>query len=173
MKLLEDVVLEDSIEIDATPERVFGFLTHLVDDESYRAWHPDDHVALRWMRGQPWEEGSTAYAEEYIHGKLHKLKFLITKVVPNRRIEFVPLSRLLRVYCPGNTFVIEPKGDGCVFTATGCIRVGRLIKTFAKRKLETGLASVRKHMREEGENLKRILEAEGGSCSREREHATR
>lgn len=75
----------------------------------------------------------------------------------------MPVSRLLRIYCPGNAFVIEPKGDGCVFRATGCIRVGRLVKVFAKRKLETGLASVKKHMKEEGENLKRILEAGGGS----------
>jgi hypothetical protein len=34
-----------------------------------------------------------------------------------------------------------------------------LARTFAKARVERGLASVRKHMREEGENLKRILEA--------------
>jgi hypothetical protein len=36
-----------------------------------------------------------------------------------------------------------------------------IVRTFAKNKLEQGLSSVRKHMKEEGENLKRILEAEG------------
>jgi len=51
MALMEDVTLTDSIEIKATPERVFDFLVHLVDDESYRAWHPEDHVALRWLKG--------------------------------------------------------------------------------------------------------------------------
>jgi hypothetical protein len=160
MKLLEDVVLTDSIEVKTTPEKISEFLAGLVDDESYRAWHPDDHVALRWIKGGPWKEGSVVYAEEYIHGKLHKLKFVITKVVPNREIEYVPLSRLLRIYFPKNTFTIEAKGDSCVFTATACVRFGRIFKTLAKSKLEFGLSSVRKHMKEEGENLKKILESE-------------
>ena len=163
MALMEDVTLTDSIEIKTTPEKVFDFLVHLVDDESYRAWHPEDHVALRWLKGNPWEEGSVVYAEEYIHGKLHKLKFLVTKVVPNREIQYVPVSRFLRRYFPKNTFYIELKEETCVFTATGTYRLGWLAKTFAKKRLERGLSSVKKHMKEEGENLKRILEAEGSS----------
>jgi hypothetical protein len=163
MALLEDVTLKDTIEIRTTPEKIFSFLTNLVDDESYRAWHPEDHVALRWLKGSPWEEGSIVYAEEYIHGKLHKLKFLITKVVPNREIEYVPVSRFLRRYFPKNTFYIEPNEETCVFAATGTYRVGWLVRTFARNRLERGLSSVRKHMKEEGENLKRILEAEGNS----------
>lgn len=63
MKAMEDVVLEHSIEIGTTPERVFEFLSNLVDDESYRAWHSDDHVAMRWLEGSPWQEGSVVYAE--------------------------------------------------------------------------------------------------------------
>ena len=163
MPLLEDVVLTESVEIKTTPQKIFDFFRHLVDDESYRAWHPDDHVALRWIKGRPLEEGSVVYAEEYIHGKLHKVKFVITKVIPNSRIEFAPLSRFLRIYFPKNTFAIEPKGDICVFTTSGCLRVGWLVKTFAAGKLKRGLSSVRKHMKEEGENLKRILESEVNS----------
>ncbi|UCG56766.1 MAG: SRPBCC family protein [Phycisphaerales bacterium] len=161
MALFEEVTLTESIEIKTTPEKIFEFLSHIVDDESYRAWHPEDHVALRWIKGEPFREGSVVYAEEYIHGKLHKLKFVITKVVPNRRIEFAPQSRLLRIYFPKNVFEIEQKGDTCLLTTTGRMRVGRLVKIFAKKQLEAGLASVRKHMKEEGENLKRILEAQG------------
>ena len=142
MKLLEDVVLTESVEIRTTPEKIFDFFLQL-DDARYRAWHPGDHVTFRRLRGEPWEEGSVVYAEEYIHGKLHKLKFLVTKMVPNREIEFVPLSRLLRIYFPKNTFTVEAKGDVCVFTASGCLRVGWLMKTFAKRKLELGLSCVR------------------------------
>jgi hypothetical protein len=37
--------------------------------------------------------------------------------------------------------------------------VGPLVKLLARTKLEQGLSSVRKHMKEEGENLKRILES--------------
>ena len=168
MKLLEDIVLTDSIEIHTTPEKVFGFFLRIVDDASYRAWHPEDHVGFRWIKGKPWQEGSVAYAEEYIHGKLHKFKFLIKKVVANRQIELVPLSRFLRIYFPGNTLLIEPRDGSCVFTASGVLRVGRVAKLLAKSKLEQGLSSVRKHMKEEGENLKRILEKRDphNNCSR-------
>jgi len=163
MALLKEQILTDSIEIKTTPEKVFNFFFHLVDDESYRAWHPDDHVALRWIKGHPWEKGSVIYAEEYIHGKLHKLKFVITKLIPNRLIEYAPTSWFLRVYFPKNRFTVEPKQGGCIFTAQSTIRVGWLIRTVAKKKLERGLSSVRKHMKEEGESLKRILEADTNS----------
>ncbi len=158
MALLEKVTLINSIEINTTPEKIFDFFTHLSDDESYRAWHPDDHVSLRWIKGEPWQEGSVVYAEEYIHGKLHKLKFVVKKVVTNRRIEYAPTNRFLRFYFPMNIFAVEQKGDICVFTASGTYRIGRLARTFAREKLERGLLSVNKHMKEEGENLKRILE---------------
>lgn len=169
MALLEEITLTDSIEIKTTPEIIFNFLLQLVDDESYRNWHPQDHVAFRWLKGKPWEEGSLVYAEEYIHGKLHKLKFRVTKVVPNREIEYVPSSRFLRRYFPKNTFSIEPKEDTSIFTASGTYRVGWMVRTFAKNKLDHGLTSVRNHMKEEGQNLKRILESEASSHANRRE----
>ena len=159
MKLLEDIVLSDSIEISTTPDNIFGFFLRIVDDASYQAWHPEDHVAFRWIKGEPWQQGSVAYAEEYIHGKLHKFKFLTKEVVPNRKIELVPLSRILRIYFPWNKFLIEPvDGRSCVFTASGLLRVGCLARLLARKKIEQGISSVKKHMKEEGENLKRILE---------------
>lgn len=160
MALLEEVVLTDSIEVNTTPEKVFDFLTGLVDDESYKAWHQEDHVTLRWLEGQPWAKGSVVYAEEYIHGKLHKLKFRVTDVVPNKRIEYSSTSRFLRRYFPKNSFCIEQKGKSCLFTASGTLRIGWLAKTFFRRAVDKGLSGARKHMKEEGENLKKILEAE-------------
>ncbi len=53
MKLMEDVILKHSIEIRTTPEKIFEFFYSLKDDKSYRAWHPDDHVALLWLKGLP------------------------------------------------------------------------------------------------------------------------
>jgi len=102
--------------------------------------------------------GSVLYAEEYMHGKLHKLKFVISKIVPEREIVYVPMIRLLRFYFPGNRFVIEPAAEGCMFIAEASFRLGKIFKWLAGRKLERGLQSAKKHMREEGENLKKILE---------------
>jgi hypothetical protein len=160
MKLMEDVFLTDSIEIRTTPEKIFEFFYSLVDDASYRAWYPDDHVAMRWTKGSPWQEGSVVYAEEYIDGELQKLTFIVTRVVPNREIEYVPVSRFSRRYAPKYTFSVEPKDTSCVFTAAVHVRVPLLPRLLAKKKVEGGLSSVRKHMQEEGENLKKILEAD-------------
>jgi len=159
MAFLENIVLTDSIEIKTTPEKIFNFLTGLVDDQTYRAWHPKDHVALRWLKGNPWEEGSVVYAEEYIHGKLHKLQFTVTKIVPNKEIEYVPVSRFLRRYFPKNVFVIDQKGESCLFIASGTYRVGWLARTFFSKAVDKALSSVKRHMKEEGENLKKILES--------------
>jgi uncharacterized protein YndB with AHSA1/START domain len=158
MAFLEEVILTDSIEIKTTPEKIFNFLTGIVDDESYRAWHEEDHVSLRWLKGDPWVEGSVIYAEEYIHGKRHNLKFKITRIVPNKRIEYTPVSPLLRRFFPKNEFIIKQKGESCLFIASGTYRLGWIGKTFFKKAIENSLSSVKKHMKEEGENLKRILE---------------
>ena len=147
------MIITDSIGIKAPPERVFSFLTGLKDDASYRAWHPD-HVVMRWIKGEPFQAGSVAYFEEYLHGKMHKGKFICTKVIPNRLIEYRPLFPL-SVFFPGNRFVIEPTDEGsCIFTATGTVRIGPLGKRLSRKQIE----GVKRHMKEEGENLKAILE---------------
>lgn len=42
--------------------------------------------------------------------------------------------------------------------ASGTYRVGWIGKTFFKKAIDNRLASVKKHMKEEGENLKQLLE---------------
>jgi len=109
------ITLKDSIEGEATPEEVVNWLVQrLQDKESCQAWHPD-HVDIRWIKGEPIQEGSALCAEEYLHGVLHKLKFRIIKVVPNRLIEYRILFSMSPL-APANSFVIEPKGkERCLF----------------------------------------------------------
>jgi len=145
--------ITDSIKIKATPEQIFNFLNGLKDEESYKTWHPD-HVVLRWTKGEPFQEGSVVYFKEYLHGKLHKGKFICTRVIPNRLIEYKP-SFPLSVFFPKNQFIIEPVDEGgCIFTATSILRMGPLGKRLSRRQVE----GVKSHMKEEGENLKAILE---------------
>jgi len=147
------MVITDSIEIKAPPEKIFSFFTDLKDDASYRAWHPD-HVVMRWIKGEPFHEGSVVYFEEYLHGKIHKGKFICTKVVPNRLIEYKPPFPL-SVFFPKNEFVIESTDEGsCIFTAAGIMRIGPLGKRLSRKQIE----GMKRHMKEEGENLKAILE---------------
>jgi len=147
------VVLKDSIDIEAPCEKVYQFLTALRDTESYRAWHPE-HVAMRWVKGEPFQQGSEVYFEEYLHGELHKATFVCTRAVPGRLIEYRPKFPW-SLFNPRNSFEMEPAGkNGCRFTATIRLRVGPLFKKLGKKRMET----VRRHMKEEGENIKNTLE---------------
>ena len=144
------ITLKDSIEIKTTHEKIFDWFVHF--EKNYHSWHPD-HVDSRWLKGKPFEVGSILYVEEYLHGKLHKFKFCNTKIEKNRKIEF-KLSFPMSIICPKGSFIIEPKGEDCIFTATLSLRLATFFLTFAKSRVE----AVNKHMQEEGENLKRLLE---------------
>ena len=150
--------LKDSIEVKATPQRVYDWLIQrFKDKESYQSWHPE-HVDIRWIKGKPLQEGSILYAEEYLQGDLHKLKFRITKIIPNRLIEYRSLFPL-SILSPGNTFLIEPKGeDSCIFTAKGSLRIPRWLFKRSHKKHENKIEATEQHIKEEGENLKKILE---------------
>ena len=144
------ITLIDSIEIKTTAEKIFDWFTHF--EENFKAWHPD-HVECRWLKGEPFEEGSILYVEEYLHGKLHKMKFLGTKVESNKKIEYKLLFPI-SIICPKGSFIIESKGESCIFTATLSFRFGKILSRLAKSRIE----ATKKHMREEGENLKKLLE---------------
>lgn len=112
MPFFEEIKLADSIEIKAQPADVFRFLTGIVDDDAYMAWHEEDHAGFRWLKGPPWTVGSVMQAEEYLHGRLHKFKFTVTEIVPDKSIEYMPASRMMRFYFPRNEFKIEQKKTG-------------------------------------------------------------
>jgi hypothetical protein len=152
------ITLKDSIEVKATPERVYAWLiARFKDKESYQAWHPD-HVDIRWIKGEPFKEGSIIYAEEYLHGVLHKLKFRITRIVPNSLIKYRALFPLSLV-APGNAFLIEPKGkNSCTLTATGSLRLSPWLFERLHKKHKNKIEATEQHMKEEGENLKRAVE---------------
>ena len=143
------MTLESSVKIKTTPEKIFRWLESL--EEHYAEWHPD-HV--KWVNETGgMDEGDTAYYEEYLHGELHKAKARITKVERNRKIEFnhfFPMSLI----CPEGSFIVESQGDSCIFTATLSFRAGWLFSRFAKNRVE----AIKTHMKEEGENLKKLLE---------------
>jgi len=143
--------ISHSIEIKCSPKKVFDFFKNL--DKNYRKWHPKDHVVFKLIKGKPLKVGSIAYAEEYMHGKLHKLKLEFTKITPEE-IEYKALPKILRLFAPVNRFLIKKKGNKCVFTAENYVRAGPLFGKLFKKEFD----DVRRHVREEGENLKRLME---------------
>jgi len=152
------MTLEDSVEIQTMPEHVFNWFTNLRTKENYRAWHPD-HVKWQWVKGEPFQKGSIVLCEEYIHGKLHRLKFVCSDVVPNRLIEYKPTFPM-SILMSKSQFIIEPKGEkSCVLTAAISFREGPFFKKLFNKRME----DLKQHMKAEGENLKKILESTGSS----------
>ena len=155
MKLFKPWILEDTTEINATPEKIWEFFTNL--EINYKAWHPQDHVLFRWAKGKPMESGSKWYAEEVVNGKVFKLKGTIGEVIPNRKIVFkyaLPIS----LATPGFEWLIEPKGSSSIFTAIGYLRAGDLFYKLSKKEMDWKIEAHNKHVKEEGINLKKILE---------------
>ncbi len=88
MKLFEDVHIENTVTIDVRSEEVIDFHKGLSNDAKYIEWHPQDHVSMKWVKGEPWEEGSICHAKEYIGTKLEKLKMSVNKVIEGSYIEY-------------------------------------------------------------------------------------
>jgi uncharacterized protein YndB with AHSA1/START domain len=149
------ITMSHSIEIDASPEEVFAFFVNL--EENYTRWHPN-HNEFRWIKGEAMHEGSVAFADQMGRGKSQRQNVRIDRVEPNRRIEFSWTNPLVRFLLPRNVWVFEPANGGCRFTAESDVRLGWISSrmTHVRKGLEEG----RVHLKEEGENLKRLIEEE-------------
>lgn len=145
-------ILEDSVKINRSPETIFQWFTHFTGN--YRTWHKD-HVTSRWIKGNYFEKGAVLYAEEYLGGKLEKLNFEITRCLRNELIEYKVLFPESLI-CSGGSFSIKPSNGGSIFTAALFFRFGGILSKVAKKRFE----AIRLHMKEEGENLKSLLENE-------------
>lgn len=150
------ISLVDSIEINVPAERVFAWLGAM--PQEYTSWHPD-HVSCRILKGSMYEVGSEMECEEYLHGKLHKMRFRILKVYPGRRIEYgiVGMGR--------GAFEVEGEDEKVRFTAELKIGsdiplIGQLVDIMFRAFFRSRLLAMRDHMAEEGRNLKGILEAD-------------
>jgi len=71
--------LTDRILIHAPAKAVLAALVHVFSStENYRAWN-HDHISCEWKKGKDFKAGSVMHAGEYLHGKIHKMTFTITK----------------------------------------------------------------------------------------------
>lgn len=152
--------LRDSIQINVAPDRVWAWLDEL--PTHYRAWHPA-HVTCRYERGDHLQVGATLYVEERLHQRLHRLRLRAREVVPERLLRYRGLGY-------EGAFVLEPATGGTRFTAELAFGVrapviGGLVDVMLRPILAHVLPELQAHMREEGENLKRILEGDARSAT--------
>jgi len=150
------ISLRDEILIETSPADIGTWFEALPDH--YRAWHPD-HVACRFFKGSMWQVGSVLEAEEYLHGKLHRLRFVMTEAAPGSRLAYK---------IPGmgwGSFNFRPVGEAVAFEAelhlgSRVPLIGTIADLILRRFFQDRIKAMQQHMQEEGENLKRILERE-------------
>jgi uncharacterized protein YndB with AHSA1/START domain len=157
MNLFERLILKESTEINTTPEKIWEFFINL--EKNYKSWHPKDHIIFKWTHGKPMETGSQYYGEEIMNDRVKKFKGTIGEVIPYRKIVF-NFTFPVTLVSPYFEWQIEPKGKKSVFTAITIVRFKNFYRKIMGKKgwnklIETG----EKHVREEGENLKKILES--------------
>ena len=154
MPLCKRLELSHSIEIKATHEQIWNFLKN---PKNYTTWHPKDHIKFMWTEGKPFEIGSKFYSEQLVFGKVQKYKGQIKELIPNKKVVFTfkfPVSLI----SPKIEWHTETKGENTVFTAISYLRAGHLYKKLFKKGMKNLIAEHNRHVGEEGENLKKILE---------------
>jgi len=155
MKLFKDLVLMHSIEIVTTPEMIWNFFLNI--EQNYQTWHPKDHILFKWIKGKPFEKGSLCYAEQYVMGKVTKYKTICDEIIQNRKIVF-KFSFPVSLITPKIEWFIEPGESNTIFTAITYMRMGHLLKKVFKKEMNKLIKAHDKHVGEEAENLKNILE---------------
>jgi hypothetical protein len=151
------IELRDSIYIEAPPRTVWAWFERL--PEHFPRWHPD-HVSCNWVRGSAIASGTEMEVVEVLHGIPHQLRIKLTDVVPGLRVAY-------RIYPGvGGYLEIEPYGAGTRFTAS--IRLGTRFPVFGTVLdwvqwwwFGARINAFATHQREEGINLKLMLDGQG------------
>lgn len=154
MGLFVDYVISSSTIIDVTPEQIWDFFYHI--EKNYQTWH-EDHDFWHWTKGAPLEVGSKIDSQETVGGHKGGIKATVIESVKNQKIVLRP-AWPLSFMCPRLEWIIEKKGKDTYFIAHTHYVFGKIFLTLKKKSVDEILFLTQKHMDEEGENLKRILE---------------
>jgi len=147
------IEIVDKITINCTPDKVYNTLVFFFQStEHYKLWHKD-HISCRWKKGKDFSPGSVLIAEKYIHGTIYKLGFSIIRSEQNSGFKYKILFPF-SILCSGGSFDLISKGNDTEMHAQLNFRFGFILKVFFKKTIE----SLQNHMKEEGLNIKVILE---------------
>jgi len=139
--------LADTVVVEAPTSQVWGWLLGLADH--YRAWHPE-HLGADWVEGSPNRVGSVLRVTERLHGRPHVLRVRVTELRPGERLAYRflwPASLIAR----GGEFLLAPDDGRTLLTAALEFR-------WFAGVLRERRAALARHLREEGERLKRLVE---------------
>ena len=152
------ITIKEETFINAPAKSVFGFLTHI--DLLYKTWHRKDHVFCKTISGTLSKKGCVFHFLERIGGFPLYLIAKVTEVKNNEYIEYVPVFPFSLFKTGKGYFRIEKISDDksrlIAYVEYGDKSgfLDRIANFFIKT------SAARKHMREEGVNLKIYLESQ-------------
>jgi len=156
------ITLTSVKQINASPEKVWHFLTHLHESDAYKQWHPKDHIAFRLRRGDGQSVGSTFTAVEMLGRKKFSLNYRLSHAEPQQYLAYGATGLLRPLNLASGSFTLAPiSKNQTEFVAK--IHIGYtlpiidwLVHMFVDIKALT------KHMDEEGEYLNQALKTKEG-----------
>lgn len=154
-------ITEEAI-IKATPEQIWDFLTNLHVDDNYKKWHPTDHITYDLRKGSMGKVGGKAYFAEQIGRFTLKLSYKTKVANYPTYLEYTAAPPLSWLHAGRGSFQIlpaDPKTTRFIaYVEYGYSTpvLGALIDWIVEKFIR--YEDARKHMYEEGEHLKTILE---------------
>ena len=143
----------DKTEILCSPEKAYLKLVYFFQSTGhYKEWHKD-HISCYWNKGKDFSVNSILYAKELLNGIPFLLGFKIIKNDPNKEIQFKILFPFL-ILCRGGYFTFLRNDMITEITAQLEFRGGNIVRKIFNKEVE----SIKKHMREEGLSIKKIVE---------------
>ena len=154
-KLQKHMTLLHETDIKASPEKIWDFLINI--EKNYKVWHPDDHILFRWIKGEPFEEGSGFYAEQYMVGQKVRYKGKISECISGKKIT-MRFSFPLSLITDKIEMIVEDHGSYSKFKHITYMKFKLLSRTIFKKRNIRLLNDMNSHVLAEGANMKRILE---------------
>ena len=155
LKLQKHMTLLHEVDLKTSADKIWDFLIHI--DKNYSAWHPTDHIVFRWTKGEPFEIGSTFYAEQYMIGEKVKYNGRITECIPGKKIA-MKFSFPLSLITEKIEMIIEDQGSHSIFRHVTHMKFKLLSRTIFKKQNIKMLNDMDAHIKTEGANMKSILE---------------
>lgn len=152
------ITLKEETFINAPAKSVFGFLTHI--DLLYKTWHPKDHVFCKTISGTLSKKGCVFHFLEVI-GRFPIYSIVkVSELKSDEYIEYSPIFPFSLLRIGKGYFRIETlsKNKSKLIAYTEYGDKSGIIDRMANLVIKA--SDIRKHMREEGINLKIYLESQ-------------
>ena len=146
-------ITEETI-VDAPAKDVFNFLVNI--DSLYKIWHPKDHIFCKVLSGSLSKKGCRFHFLEIIGGLPLYLVAKVTEVRENEYLEYVLAFPFSLLKTGKAYFQIEKISDNKSRLIAYVEYGNKFLEKIANFLVKT--PSVKKHIQEEGENVKKYLE---------------